>query len=95
MKKSLKLVITAHDLLYFTSAWKGNRVAKNFQIQQTFDKVIINKQRKDYDEKTKNCAEFRQIMFMKNKVFFILLGCKNRYDRCPLHNPVSACKIIF
>ena len=94
MKKSLKLVITVHDLFYFTSAWKGKRVANNFQFQQTFDKVIINKQRKDYNEKTKKCAEFRQIMFMKNEVFFILGGCKNRYDRCPLHDHVWASKSV-
>ena len=34
-----------HDLLYFTSAWKCNRVANNFQLLQTFDKILMNKQR--------------------------------------------------
>ena len=50
MKISLELVIIAHDLFYFTSELKGNRVANNFQLQHTFDKIIINKQRKDRNE---------------------------------------------
>ena len=45
MKISLEFVIIAHDLFYFTSELKGNRVANNFQLLQTFDKVIMNKQR--------------------------------------------------
>ena len=50
MKISLEFVIIAHDLFYFTSELKGNRVANNFQLQHTFDKIIINKQRKDRNE---------------------------------------------